>query len=184
MAPCKQKRVHNAEDVVFQESQQLEMTCPGTELRTPASCRSMWSDFTNAVRDWPAPTAEAIARGEGWVSAKRGRGLSPEHRIEQRRGGKDLDVGEHDTLNLNLSPETHTATEMPQGRGRDAPSKNSSATNNFGGKGSGRGTARARRPPAVQPRFHSPVSCTLRLIMSSCACEAALILEQRAKRRG
>jgi hypothetical protein len=139
----------------------------------------MWADFTDAVRDWPAPTVEAIGRGEGWVSAKRGRGLSPEHRKEQRRGGKDLDVGGHSTLNLNLSPEFHTATEMPQGIGRDAPSKNSTATNNFGGKGSGRGTTRARRPPAVQPRYHSPVSSTLWSIMSSILCEEALILEQR-----
>jgi hypothetical protein len=36
--PCTQKRGHNATDVVFQESQQVEMTCPGTELPVPASC--------------------------------------------------------------------------------------------------------------------------------------------------
>lgn len=71
--------------------------------------------------------------------------------------GKDSDIGDKGTLNLNLSPNMHTTTEDLQGREVDAPSKNTTATNKFGGKGAVRGTARARRPPAVQPRYHTPV---------------------------
>ena len=155
--PCKQKRGNIVADVDLEETQQVEMLCPSTQMRTPASSRSMWMDFTEAVRGWPAPTSEANGQQEGWISAKRGRGLSPEYRKNRLRGGKDLDVGDEGTLNLNLSPNMHTTTEDLQGREVDAPSKNTTATNKFGGKGAGRGTARARRPPAVQPRYHTPV---------------------------
>lgn len=173
--PCKQKRGNKVVDVVLEESQQLEMSYPNTQLRTPTSSRSMWHDFTEAVKDWPAPSTEAIGSREGWISAKRGRGLSPEYRKDRCTGGKDSNVGEQGSLNLNLSPDMTMTTELLQGRGVVAPSKNTTATNKSEGKGAGRGTARARRPPAVQPRYHSSVSFSLCPSMYYSAREARFV---------
>ena len=152
----------------MEESQQLEMSCPSTQLRTLASNRLLWTDFTEAVKDWPTPTGIPIGRGEGWVSAKRGRGPSPEHKKDQPTQGKENNVGEQGTLNLNLSPDKDMTTEFLRGRGVDDTRKNTYALNMFGGKGAGRGTARAMRPPEVQPRYHTSVSYLPQTHMLQC----------------
>lgn len=41
--PCKQTRGNIGEDALLKESQRMEMSSPSTHLRTPASCRSMWT---------------------------------------------------------------------------------------------------------------------------------------------
>lgn len=106
---------------------------------------------TTTIRDWPIPTGDANGRGEGWVSAKGRQGSSLDFGQERLTRGKESELREHPTLNLNLSLDKHLPTEVGRGQKDDAPSKGNAGTIKFGGKGAGQGTARAKRPFAVQP---------------------------------
>ena len=86
--PCKQTRGNIGVEVLLEESQRMEMSCPNKQMRTSASGRLMWTDFTTAVRDWPTPTGAANGRGERWVSAKRGRRSSLNYGQERLTRGK------------------------------------------------------------------------------------------------
>lgn len=156
--PSAQPRVNIVPDVVFEESQQLDMSFPSTQVQTLPPARSLWRDFEAVVKDWTPPAADASGRGEGWVSAKRGRGSSPEYGDQRPTRGKELALAGQGSLNLNLSPDKDSTMEVVEGRGVLAPITNTATTNKSGGRGAGRGTARGRGAPNVDPRFHSPVS--------------------------
>ena len=159
--PCPQTLGSMDVDELQEESQSVEMTCPSTQLRTPGPLRCMWNDFTDVVRDWPAPTSDGSGRGEGWVSAKRGRGTSPEYGQEKANGGKKSGLISHASLNLNVSPDQHLAEVTMPRRGDDDGNKFHASTTGHGSRGGGRGTARAKRPAAVEPRYHSSVRAYL-----------------------
>lgn len=149
-------RPDSHDDVAEEESQQLALSCPSAQPRTPSSGTKMWTDFKTVVTKWPAPAAEGNGRPDGWVSAKRGRGTSPECEEDMMETANGTFVDDSPTLNLNEPPEKHALNAT--GRGRGAVPGNSGALNNKrGGRGSGRGTARGRRPAPVQPRFHAMV---------------------------
>lgn len=151
------KKLGNVPDLPEEESQQIELTCPGTQLRTPVSGASMWNDFTAAVRDWPAPCIAEKGKEDGWVSTKKARWDSLERTPVQVSAMRGPQEKEHVSLNLNLSPEKLVPSLTPPGRGDNSQSKRPGSATMKGGNGTGRGTARARRPPAVQPRYHSSV---------------------------
>ena len=155
--PCPQTLRSMDVDELQEESQSLEMTCPSTQFLTPGASRSMWKDFTDAVRDWPAPSSDGCDRGEGWVSAKRGRGTSPEYGQERANAGKSSGLTSHATLNLNVSPDVHLAEVTMPGGGDADGNKAHASTTRHGSRGGGRGTARAKRPAAVEPSYHSSV---------------------------
>ena len=160
-APCTQTMGTMDVDELPEESQSVEMSCPSTQLPTSGPVRTMWKDFTNVVREWPAPTAVGFAGGEGWVSAKRGRGTSPEYGQDSSNRGKESGMQSHASLNLNISPDRHVVEVTMAGKGDDGGNKGIDTTSRYGTKGRGRGTARARRPAAVQPRYHSSVRAYL-----------------------
>ena len=154
---CQQPRVGEERDALEAESQQIQMSCHSTQIPTPLTGRTMWQDFTAAVRDWPPPTMPAMGTEEGWVTTKRGRwdtmdygkgGVAPE------RAAGILDFV---PLNLNALLETHVGATGMRG-GRDVElSKGIAGASNNAGSGTGRGSGRGKRLPEVQPRYHTPV---------------------------
>ena len=68
----------------------------------------------------------------------------------------------HATLNLNFPPDTRTGADTMRAMGRVA-GNNVSVANIVGtskvlGRGTGRGIGRVRRPPPVDPRYHTSAS--------------------------
>lgn len=109
--PRKQTKNHIGAEDVLDLSQRMEMSCPNTQPRTTASGQSMWKDFVAAVRDWPTPTRAMNGSGSGRVSAKRGRRSTQDCSQERLTQGKESQMREHATLNLNLSPDKHVPME-------------------------------------------------------------------------
>ena len=153
------------------ETQECEDTFPANNTRTPAGPRSMWTEFTTAVRDLPAPIGASADLAQGWVGAKRARML-PVGTPEQT-GAMQVPnaMVEALTLNLNLPPEKHTDTEGGRDRGKEAMPHDVGATSRGHGRGSGRGRGRGRRPPPVQPRYHAAVSSGHTTTMQSAGTE-------------
>lgn len=158
---CQQTRVSVEKELLQEESQQIEMSCQSTELPTPVTARSMWTDFTTAVRDWPAATVAVSAAEEGWVNARKGRWELTEYGKENVDTCSAQMMEEHGTLNLNLMPEKEVIHEVTRGRGRAAAIVGTTGASKNANKGAWRGTARGRRPPAVQPRYHTSVRVVL-----------------------
>lgn len=143
-------------EVAEEESQQLALSCPSAQPRTPAGRAKMWTDFKTVVTKWPAPTAEGHGSPDGWVSAKRGRGSSPEHEEDMMEIGNATCDDDSSTLNLNEPPEKHVENitgRLPGG----GPGVGDAGNSKRGGRGARRGAARGRRPPPQQPRYHSTV---------------------------
>ena len=168
--PGQQTMVSIDKEPLEEESQQLEMSCQSTQMPTPATAPRMWADFTRAVRDWPPPTVAVTAADGGWVSTKKGR-------WDVTVGGKDMSAtgGESEVevlgeLNLNLLPERQGALVASQGEMHAHPSMCNAGASRNGGNGSGRGRGRGRRPPAVQPRYHTMVRvASLHSFLDVCA---------------
>lgn len=156
--PCQQARMSIEMEPLEEESQQFEMSCQSTQMPTPATAPSMWTDFATAVRDWRAPTVVEMEGGEGWVSAKKGRWDLTVYGKENVHPGDAEMVEEHGSLNLNLLPEKEGPAEITRGVGDVAADARITAARKNAGSGAWRGTAVGRRPPAVQPRFHTSVS--------------------------
>lgn len=70
----KKTRQRDVEDVLEDGTQQMELSCDGTQVRTHAPSRSMWVDFAFAIRDLPSLVADGGNDDEGWVRAKRAHG--------------------------------------------------------------------------------------------------------------
>ena len=161
---CQQKRVSIERELPEEESQQIEMSCQSTPIQTAATARSMWDDFTTAVRDWRAPAVAGNETEEGWVSAKKGRWDSTEYGKQNADEVGAQMLEEHGTLNLNLLPERQGASEHTSREGVAAVCKAITGASKISSNGTWRGTARGRRPPAVQPRYHTLVSYLLGLV--------------------
>ena len=169
---CQQTRPSIEREFPQEESQQIEMSCQSTQLPTPATSRSMWNDFTAAVRDWPAPTMAVTEREEGWVSAKKGRWDLAVYGKENVDTGSAQMLEEHGTLNLNLMPENEGPVEKTRGRGCVAASTGITGASKNTSGGAWRGTARGRRPPALQPRY----STSVRVVWFSKLCGSDCML--------
>ena len=118
----------------------------------------MWTDFANAVKDWEAPTPAETASGEGWVTTKKGRWEAMDYRKDRAITTITSEVEDHGELNLNLPPEKHNTPAAAWVSGINAPSSSNVGASKKGAPETARGTARPKRPPAVEPRFHTPVS--------------------------
>ena len=152
-----QTRVIIEMEPLQEESQQIEMSCQSAQLPTPAADRSMWSDFTAAVRDWPAPTEPAAALQEGWVRSKKGNWDITDYGKGLPETGNAPEAEEHVQVNLNFVPERLAGTATTWGEGAMAPTDGILEASKKGPNGMGRGAGRGRGLPAVQPRFHTPV---------------------------
>lgn len=115
-----QTRLSIENDLVEEESQQMEMSCLSTQIPTPATTRSMWTDFTTAVRDWPAPTVVVTEKEKGWVSAKKGRWDMVDYAKDNARNASAQLVELPRTLNLNLMPDKQGPV-VPTGGGGGTP---------------------------------------------------------------
>ena len=115
---CQQKRVSMDQLLSLEEeSQELEMSCQSTQQQTPAMERSLWADYTAAVRDWPQPTARTTGREEGWMSAKKGRWDLTNYGKDTNKTVSTPLAPEDGTLNLNLLPERLAAVLSGGGEG-------------------------------------------------------------------
>ena len=156
--PCAQTRTSMDHDVVDDETQQYEFTSASGEVRTPTPSRTMWADFTAAIRNLPAPVGAGVEREPGWVSTKRARPITGECAGQWSTPAELASANPLGTLNLNLPPEKHVATARYRGMGADATQQENCGTSRGGGRGGRRGRGRGRGPPNVQPRFHATVS--------------------------
>jgi hypothetical protein len=167
---CQQTRVSIEDDLFFDESQQIEMSCQSTQLPRPAKTPLLWANFQTAVKDWPAPTVDITDREEGWVSTKKGRWDITEYGKDNTHTTSAQMVEVHPTLNLNLLPERLGQDEPMRGIGDVASSMCVTKQSKNGGSGTWRGTAHGRRPPAVQPRYHTSVSGAPQNKLLGCNC--------------
>ena len=156
--PCAQTRTIGEVDAIDDEETQYLYPCPSAPVHTPGSSRSMWAEFTSAVREMPAPVGIGLERGEGWVGTKRAR--QPIIEVAELRvatEGHADGIGPR-ALNLNLPPEKQTMTTGNRGISTVAAQDNSCGPSRGRGKGARGGRGRGRRPPPVQPRYHTAVS--------------------------
>lgn len=156
--PCQQTRARIVEEPLEEESQYIEMSCQSSQLQTQVPGQSMWADFTAAVRDWQAPTPAENGREKGWVTTKKGRWDAMDYRKDRATTTITPEVEGHGALNLNLPPEKQNTPAAAWVSGGNAPSSSNVGASKKGGIETARGTARPKRPPAVEPRFHTPVS--------------------------
>lgn len=152
---CQQIRKSTEKDLMQDETQEFEMSCQSTPLQMTATGPSMWSNFADAVRDWPPQAAAGTRREEGCAMSKKGRWDSTEH-------GKDYAEAlreplEADNLFSHLNSLLHNPGTTTTGGGIPTPSMCSVDASKKGSAGTWRGTAGARRPPASQPRYHTQV---------------------------
>lgn len=146
-------RRDNEKDEVGLECNQMEVTIEGTQSRTQASGRSLCLEFSSAVRDMPAHVFGGGETNKGWIQSKRRRGSTT------KRVGCECTktlapcMSSHSSLNLNLSLDKLAKGGSMRGRGLNAVS-----SSRGGGRASGRGTCRVKRPLPVQPRYGSTAS--------------------------
>ena len=159
--PCQQPRPIIQKVSPDDETQYMEMYCQSTQPQTPASERSMWSDFAAAVRDWPPPPPAVTGREEGWVRSKKGRWDLTNYAedITETRGAPIPE--EHGVLNVTSLLLKEGTTSSMRGVGEHAAFFHIADTPKNGGSATWRGTARGRRPPAAQPRYHTEVRVTI-----------------------
>ena len=156
--PGKQARRTVVDGELEDGTQQMEMSLELTEDGTQAPGRSVWTAFSSAAREMPAPVFGGGPSDEGWIRSKRGRGTSAEF------GGVDSakmlveELAGHGNLNLNISPEKVDRANAMQERSRNTTIAARGVGSRGGGRGSGRGTGRVKRPPMVHPRYRSTAS--------------------------
>ena len=152
-----------------EESQQLALSCPSAQPRTRAAGDKVWADFRNAVQKWPPPTPEGHGRQHGWMSTKRGRGSSPDSEHNMTDTANGTFNGENSAMNLNEPPEKHVLNHTGIVRGH-VPGNVDTRNNKRRGRGGGRGNGRGRRPPPMQPRYHSTVRRACKVPLSHMHC--------------
>ena len=120
---------------------------------------SLWADFTSIVSE--VPTSDDDGDG-GWVQTRREVNSCKE--IEASKGPvlQSAAATGHATLNLNLPPERRIGAKTVQAM-RGVALNNISVVNMAGssrglGRGTGRGIGHVRRPPPVDPRYHTSAS--------------------------
>ena len=145
----KQARMRNEEEAVDEGLQETTMTLDETQACTQTAGRSMWEEFRTAVRDVPSSADVTGERDVGSVRSKRGRGSNRVSREGDRARACEPGRGVHGNLNLNLSP------DGVGGGGENIEMNERGMATRGRPRGSGRGTGRVRRPPAVQPRYMS-----------------------------
>ena len=155
--PCQQMREGIDKEALEEESQQIEMSCHSTQAPTPVASRSMWEDFTAAIKDWRAPSVGAKEREEGWMSAKKGRWDLTDYGRENADALDAHMVDESVAPNLNFLPDKQMSMRPTRAVGDAATSIAITGASKSGGIGTWRGTASGRRPPSVQPRYHTSV---------------------------
>jgi hypothetical protein len=159
--PCQQPRVSIEKEPLQEVSQQIEMSWQMSQVQMTATPPSMFTDYSTAVRDCRAPNESGNETDEGWVSAKKARWDLAEYGKENVDTGSDKFMGGHGALNLNLTPEKQGQSERPRGGGGVAVINCPTAGSKTPSGGAWRGTARGKRPPAVQPRYHTSVSASI-----------------------
>ena len=157
MSQWPQSRVNIDMEPLQEESQRIEMSCQSSQLPTLVTDRSMWLDFTAAVRGWQAPSEPVSAVQEGWVKTKKGRWEPTEYGKVVAEPGSSLQAEAHGTLDLGMVAERLGETGRPRGEGAIPATDCIAEASKKGTNGSGRGAGRGRGLPAVQPRFHTPV---------------------------
>jgi hypothetical protein len=139
-------------------SHQMELAFQCTQTGTQAPGPSMWSDRTTTVTDNQSPGYVGGHNSPGCVRSKRARASSSGVGHLDITDTRAEELAHHGDLNLNLSPDRTGATEDSQGmRGNDArPARGPGSRG--GGRGGGRSGGRGKRPPPVQPRYHTTAS--------------------------
>ena len=155
--PGKQRGPLDVEEVDTQdeETQDMHMSIKCTQGAPREGPVSLWAGFESTVR---LVAADAEDGGSGWVASRRERGGSGEYGPD---AGPQIGTSEgrqHATFNLNFSPGRVRVAHAMHGRGESAAGKNSVVNTGGQMRGRGRGNARVRRPPAVDPRYHSTAS--------------------------
>ena len=154
---CQQPRVLTEKDSIEEESEQIEMSCQSTQLPTPMIGRSMWKDFAEAVRDWPAPSVAAPEREEGWVTAKKGRWDTTDYGVGDAEPTLAQQVEDIAALNFRLLLQRQGELASTRGPAEPEPAACIAGPSKIGGNGTGRGSGRGKRLPEVQPRYHTQV---------------------------
>ena len=156
--PGKQRRTYDVADVGDESEQQEELTIRGTQGQSQGPGRTLWADFRNAVREFPADAAGAGSGGGGWVLPGRTNEIRSDCIAEGGTQGGNGRPTTSTTLNLNLSPEKLYAGREVHGNARSMPTRGNAGTSRGRSRGTGRGAGRIKRPPPVDPRFHSSAS--------------------------
>jgi hypothetical protein len=155
--PVRHIAVNFDRDAQEEESQPIEMSCQSTQLPTPLNGRGMLSEFEDAVRDWPAPTHDGIAREEGWVSTKKGRWDLIDY---STGGGEAVSSAEREfpnSINLNLLPDRHGAAAISLEGGVVVYSETVAAATLNASAATNRGSGRGNKLPSLSPRFFEEV---------------------------
>ena len=155
--PCTQPRAIIDKDVADEETQEMELSFQSTQQQTRATEIPMWSEFTTTVRDWFPPSPGASRREQGWFCAKKGRWDLTDYGSENAGTAMALTAGEPAPIDLNFLLQNQTTTATTREGDEVAPIMCIAAPSKSGGSGNWRGTARGRRPPAAQPRYHTTV---------------------------
>jgi hypothetical protein len=138
--------------------EEMEQTLASTQTGTKAPGRSLWAEFSTAVRDIAPPGIGGGNNKEGWISSMRARGATVESGEGSNAAVGPLVAAGHGKLNLNLSPERRQWSDgMHMGGGTTSLSAKGPAGRG-GGRGAGRGAGRGKRLPLVYPRFGSTAS--------------------------
>ena len=137
---------------------QVEMTLSGMHTGTEAPGRSMWSQFTSALKDMHAPAIGGSETSEGWMPSKRARGSCTDIVAADCVESGAHETAAHEAFNLNLSPDKLDTGISSRGRGRNATTNGRGPGSRGGGRAGGRGTGRAKRLPLLQPRYTSRAS--------------------------
>jgi hypothetical protein len=154
---CQQKRVSIEKEPLEQESQQIEMPAESTQAPRIKPPWGMWSNYSTAVKDWPAATVGGDETEEGWVSAKKGRWDLTEYRSDNAATANAQLVEAHRILNLNMLSEKGGLEGTTSAGVETAASACTNNAVNSTCNGAWRGTARGKKAPVVQPRYHAAV---------------------------
>jgi hypothetical protein len=155
--PCLETMISIYKEPLESETQFLEMSCQSTPVQTPATGRSMWSDFQTAVRDWPPTSAAATGFEEGWAASKKGRWDTIDHGKDAAISAATATGAEYGGANLKFWPLRQGEPGGAERRGVVASTESIGGAARKGGNGTGRSSGRGRGLPLVSPRFHTQV---------------------------
>jgi hypothetical protein len=160
---CQQTMVSIEKEPLEEESQLMEATSHSAALRTHVPYPPMWNVFAHQVKDWRPPTAPGTETEEGWLSKKKGQWDMTNYGKENAGPSSAQLADVQATVNLNTMPSKQRACVPASVYVEDDPvtcttggSKNSTSQ-------AWRGTARGRRPPAVQARYQSAVRLVMKI---------------------
>lgn len=156
--PREEQTAGEVGDDILAASTQIEMTIDETQSGTLAPGQSLMAQFVSTVREMKGAASGADNTSGGWVQSKRGRSISSVF------GGSDsvqslLQPGkEHNSFNLNMSPEKVDTVCVAGGRGQNAARGGRGTTSRGGGRAGGRGAGRGKKLPLVSPRYFTTAS--------------------------